>query len=211
MISIVLVEDNKTVRDGLCVLLGGTDGLSCVTAYDSCEPMLDALARDVPDIVLMDIELPGMSGIEGTVEIKRRRPETEVVILTVHQDDYNIFKALCAGACGYLLKNTAPAELIAGIQDAHDGGSPMSSVIARRVVTLFQDKFQAPKEAKVHITEREQAVLTGLAEGQSYHAIADSLCVAPDTIRYHIRNIYGKLQVHSQSAAVARAIREELI
>jgi len=211
MINIVLVEDNKTVRDGLCILLEGTEGLQCVASYASCELMLEKLDQDAPQIILMDIELPGMTGIAGTAEVKRRRPATEIIILTVHQDDYNIFKALCAGACGYLLKNTPPAELIAGIQDAHAGGSPMSSIIARRVVTLFQDRFQPPKESEVRITEREQAVLIGLSEGQSYHAIAESLCVASDTVRYHIRNIYRKLQVHSQSAAVARAIREDLI
>ena len=211
MIRIVIIEDKKAVREGLGVLLGAPGALSCVAKYGNAEDMLANLAADRPDVLLMDIGLPGMSGIEATRRVKQERPAAEVVILTVHEDDGNIFKALCAGACGYLLKDTPPAELIAAINDAHGGGSPMSSRIARRVVTLFQDKFQPPRESEIRITEREQEVLINLAQGSSYAAIADSMCVAADTVRFHIRNIYRKLHVHSQTAAVAKAIKEDLI
>ncbi|RKZ18976.1 DNA-binding response regulator [bacterium] len=211
MIRIVIVEDKKAVREGLAVLLGVSGDLSCVGRYPNAEDMLSNLATDCPDIVLMDIGLPGMSGIDATMRVKESQPATEVVILTIHEDDGNIFKALCAGACGYLLKDTPPADLVAAVADAHEGGSPMSSRIARRVVALFQDKFQPPRESEIRITEREQEVLSSLAKGNSYAAIADSLCVAADTVRFHIRNIYRKLHVHSQTAAVAKAIREDLI
>ena len=211
MIRIVIVEDKKAVREGLVALLGVSGELSCVGRYGNAEDMLDNLVTDVPDIILMDIGLPGMSGIDASLRVKEARPATEIVILTVHEDDGNIFKALCAGACGYLLKDTPPAELVDAVAEAHQGGSPMSSRIARRVVTLFQDKFRPPRESEIRITDREQEVLSSLAKGNSYAAIADSLCVAADTVRFHIRNIYRKLHVHSQTAAVAKAIREELI
>lgn len=211
MIRTVIVEDKKRVREGLATLLGVPGELGCVAKYSNAEDMLAALATDCPDIVLMDIGLPGMSGIEATRLVKAARPETEIVILTVHEDDGNIFRALCAGACGYLLKDTPPSELMNAVAEAHRGGSPMSSRIARRVVTLFQDKFQPPRESEIRITEREQQVLSSLASGNSYAAIADSMCLAADTVRFHIRNIYRKLHVHSQTAAVAKAIREDLI
>jgi len=211
MIDLVIVEDKKAVRDGLAMLLGASAELNCVGRYANAEDMLAVLTADNPAIILMDIGLPGMSGIEATQRAKEILPETEIVILTVHEDDGNIFKAICAGACGYLLKDTSPGDLIAALKEAHEGGSPMTSRIARRVVTIFQDKFQPPRESEVRITDREQEVLTSLAQGNSYAAIADSMCVAADTVRFHIRNIYRKLHVHSQSAAVARAIREDLI
>jgi DNA-binding NarL/FixJ family response regulator len=211
LIRIVIVEDKKAVREGLAALLGLPGELSCVNTYGNAEDMLAGLGPDAPDLILMDIGLPGMSGIEATGRVKAARPETDIIILTVHEDDGSIFKALCAGACGYLLKDTPPAELMTAVVEAHRGGSPMSSRIARRVVALFQDRFQPPRESEIRITEREHEVLTSLATGNSYAAIADTMCVATDTVRFHIRNIYRKLQVHSQTAAVAKAIREDLI
>jgi len=211
MIRTVIVEDKKAVREGLAALLGAPGDVSCVGRYGNAEDLLSHLSMDKPDIVLMDIGLPGMSGIEATKLVKKEMPTAEVVILTIHEDDSSIFKALCAGASGYLLKDTPPGELVASVVDAHQGGSPMSSRIARRVVMLFQDKFQPPRESDIRITDREQEVLSSLANGNSYTAIADIMCVATDTVRFHIRNIYRKLHVHSQSAAVAKAIRKDLI
>lgn len=211
MIKVVIVEDKKAVREGLAMLLGVPGETSCVGSYASAEDMLARLSEDLPDVVLMDIGLPGMSGIEATRLVKQSALETEIVILTIHEDDNNIFKALCAGASGYLLKDTPPSELVDAVRNAHQGGSPMTSRIARRVVELFQNRFQPPRESEIRITEREQEVLAALAQGHSYASIADKLCVAPDTVRFHIRNIYRKLHVHSQTAAVAKAIREDLI
>ena len=211
MIKVVIVEDKKAVREGLAMLLGVPGETSCVGSYPNAEDMLSRLPEDRPDVVLMDIGLPGMSGIEATRLVKKTAPETEIVILTIHEDDNNIFKALCAGASGYLLKDTPPAELVDAVRNAHQGGSPMSSRIARRVVELFQNRFQPPRESEIRITDREQEVLAALAQGHSYASIAEKLCVAADTVRFHIRNIYSKLHVHSQTAAVAKAIREDLI
>jgi len=211
MPSVVIVEDQTAIREGLAVLLGATDGMDCVANYGSCEDMLPHLPDDNPEVILMDIGLPGMSGIDGIREVKKDSPDTTIVVLSVYEDDDNIFEALCAGATGYLVKNTPPARLIEAIQEAHDGGSPMSSHIARKVVTLFQKSFKTDDGDDVRLSEREREVLSGLADGDSYQSIGDSLFISVDTVRYHIRNIYKKLQVHSQSAAVSRAIRKGLI
>ena len=211
MIRVVIVEDKKNIREGLVVLLGGTDGLDCVAGYECCEDMLPRLQSDAPDVILMDIGLPGMSGLEGIEEVRKVRSDAVIVVLSVYEDDENIFQALCRGASGYLVKNTPPAQLIDAIKEAHDGGSPMTSRIARKVVSLFQKKFKADTDSDIRLTERETEILTGLSDGDSYGSVAGSLHISVDTVRYHIRNIYQKLQVHSQSAAVSRAIRKGLI
>lgn len=211
MVKVVIVEDKKRIREGLVVLLAATEGIECKAGYPNCEEMLSKLSEDKPDVILMDIGLPGMSGIEGTREVKKLMPETVVVVLSVYEDDENIFEALCIGASGYLVKNTPPARLIEAIKEANEGGSPMSSHIARKVVTLFQKNFKSSSDSDVKLTERETEVLTGLSNGDSYSSVADSLFISVDTVRYHIRNIYRKLQVHSQSAAVSKAIRKGLI
>jgi DNA-binding NarL/FixJ family response regulator len=211
MIKLVIVEDKKAIREGLIVLLGATDGISCVAGYGNCEDMLSQLITDKPDVILMDIGLPGMSGIEGTKEVRKLLPDTVVVVLSVYEDDQNIFEALCMGASGYLVKNTPPARLIEAIKEAHHGGSPMSSHIARKVVTLFQKHFKSQNNPDERLTSREMEILTGLSDGHSYTSVADELFISVDTVRYHIRNIYKKLQVHSQSAAVSKAIRKGLI
>ena len=159
----------------------------------------------------MDIGLPGMSGIEGTREALRVLPETVVVVLSVYEEDEKIFEALCNGASGYLVKNTPPARLIEAVRDAYEGGSPMSSRIASKVVALFRKSFTRAAGPDETLTGRETEILAGLSDGHSYGSVADSLCISVDTVRYHIRNIYRKLQVHSQSAAVSKAIRKGLI
>lgn len=211
MINLTIVEDKKNIREGLAVLLGMSDKISSINKYAQAEDMLDQLNLDNPDIILMDIGLPGISGIEATSRVKSQKPECVIIILSVQEDDTSIFRALCAGASGYLLKDTPPSDLIEAVIEAHNGGSPMSSRIARRVVTLFQNKFEPAKESEIQITPREKEVLANLAAGHSYSAIAETLCLATDTVRFHIRNIYRKLHVHSQTAAVAKAIREDLI
>ena len=211
MIRVVIVEDKKAIREGLVVLLGATEGIDCVASYECCEDMLPALGSDEPDVILMDIGLPGMSGIEGIHEVRKVRDDAVIVVLSVYEDDENIFEALCRGASGYLVKNTPPARLLEAITEAHEGGSPMSSHIARKVVNLFQKNFRGSGDEDVHLTDREKEMLAGLSDGDSYGSIADSLFISVDTVRYHIRNIYQKLQVHTQSAAVSKAIRKGLI
>jgi DNA-binding NarL/FixJ family response regulator len=212
LISVIIVEDNKIIRESLAALITGTEGLSCISAYSDCESLfLDNKLHDA-DVILMDIALPGMSGIEGVKKIKEKYPEINTLMLTIYEDSKQIFEALCAGACGYLIKKTPPAKLLEAIRDADSGGSPMSSGIARKVVTVFQQtKPHKVDNTSSVLSEREKEVLNNLSWGKSYQETAESLFISVDTVRHHIRNIYSKLHVHSQSEAVAKAIRKGII
>ena len=211
MIEIVLVEDNKTIREGLSILLNATDGLKCTAKYNNCEDMLENLENTKPDLILMDIGLPGISGIEGVKKAREIFPDIVILMLSVYENHENIFQALCAGACGYLVKRTPPARLIEAIHEAVEGGSPMSAEIARKVVTFFHHNTKFIENSDETISDREKEILNGLSSGNSYKMLADSACISVDTVRYHIRNIYKKLHVHSQSEAVAKALRKGLI
>jgi DNA-binding NarL/FixJ family response regulator len=169
--------------------------------------MLENLATDQPNLILMDIGLPGMSGIEGIKRVKELQPDCLVLVLSVYDDDDHIFEALCTGACGYLIKKTPPARLIEAIREAYEGGSPMNSHIARKVVTFFQKQAKPATAADAAVTDREKEILASLAQGNSYKLVADELNISIDTVRFHIRNIYKKLHVHTQSEAVAKAVR----
>lgn len=212
MIKVAIVEDNNVIREGLSALISGTDGYKSVGVYNTCEKFLSDLDTISVDVVLMDIGLPGLSGIDGIREAKAQRPDINFLMLTVYEESNVVFEALCAGACGYLVKKTPPIRLLEAIKDVYEGGSPMSSHIARKVITLFQRK--PPEENEKNdsgLSVREKEVLTLLADGNNYQEIADSLFISIDTVRHHIRNIYKKLHVHSQSQAVAKAIRKGLI
>jgi DNA-binding NarL/FixJ family response regulator len=216
MIRVALVEDNDTIRLGLAALIDGTPGFSCASAWGSCEDMLTELREIRPAVLLMDIGLPGMSGIEGLRRAKAMLPDVNVLILTVYDENDLVFEALCAGACGYLVKKTPPARLLEAIQEAQGGGSPMSSHIARKVVNLLRQTTAEPKASPVAqeetlLTSRERDILNDLAGGNSYQALAKGLNISTDTVRFHIRNIYRKLHVHSQSEAVAKALRKGII
>ncbi len=205
--KVIIVEDNQTIREGLALLLESSPGLECPASYESCEDMLDEIESVVPDLILMDIGLPGMDGIAGIRKVRGIQPEALVLMLTVYEDNEKIFDALCAGACGYLVKNTKPARLIEAIAEALAGGSPMSAHIARKVVGFFNSSGKLEAVDDVKITEREREILTELSRGSSYSQVGDALFISVDTVRYHIRNIYRKMQVHSQSEAVAKALR----
>jgi DNA-binding NarL/FixJ family response regulator len=211
MISVIIVEDNKIIRESLVSLINGTDGLSCTGSYGDCETLFAERKLEKADIVLMDIGLPGMDGISGVKKIKEKYPDIDILMLTIYEENQKVFDALIAGACGYLVKKTPPAQLIEAIKDAANGGSPMSSVIARKVVNLFHQNKVEFKGDKPALSEREKEVLSALSNGKSYQEIADILFISIDTVRQHIRNIYSKLQVHTQSEAVARGIRKGLI
>jgi DNA-binding NarL/FixJ family response regulator len=212
LISVIIVEDNKIIRESLATLINGTDGFSCIGAYSDCESLLQDKRLQHADVILMDIGLPGMSGIEGVKRTKQKYPDINILMLTVYEESQQIFDALCAGACGYLIKKTSPAQLLEAIKDANSGGSPMSSNIARKVISLFQQTKTFLKDNTIlKLSEREKEVLDGLSWGKSYQEIAESLFISIDTVRHHIRNIYMKLHVHSQSEAVAKAIRKGLI
>lgn len=212
MIKVAIIEDNTTIRDGLAALINGTPGYSCVGSFPDCESFLYKIPTLDANVVLMDIGLPGMSGIDGISRAKKIKPELNILMLTVYEDSQSVFKALCAGACGYLVKKTPPTRLLEAIKDAFEGGAPMSSLIARQVITLFQQNVGQQNEDKdSQLSSREKEVLTSLAEGNNYQSIADKLFISVDTVRHHIRNIYRKLHVHSQSEAVAKAIRKGII
>ncbi|MCL5028661.1 MAG: response regulator transcription factor [Bacteroidetes bacterium] len=212
MINVVVVEDNDAIREGLKLLIDGTDGYSCIGSYPRCDLMLKNLAKLNPDVLLMDIGLPGMNGIEGIKKAKEIIPELTILVLTVYEENDLVFDALCAGACGYLVKKTPPSKLLEAILEAYQGGAPMSAHIARKVIDFFQHKKQVfPQKPQSILTPREKEILAGLVEGNSFKAIADSLFISIETVRFHFRNIYKKLHVHSQSEAVAKAIKEGIV
>lgn len=208
-LGIALVEDDHRAREVLVYLLQGTPGFRVVGHWSTAEPLLKHDPGDPPDLLLLDIQLPGMSGLEALAPLRQRFPDMTVLMLTVFEDEEKIFEALCRGAHGYLLKNTAPEKLIEFIQEADAGGSPMSPEIARKVVTLFRQFAPAPAEHD--LSPRQVELLALLAEGHSYQSAARQMGVSINTVRAYIRIIYRKLHVHSRSAAVAEALRSRLI
>ena len=209
-VKVAIVEDRREIREGLALLINGTAGYRCTNAFRSMEEALEAIDRDLPDVMLLDIGLPGMSGIEGIRILKGRYSALPMLMLSVYTDDDRIFDALCAGACGYLLKNTPPARLLASLDEAVLGGSPMSPEIARRVVALFRE-IRPPEKADYQLTPHETRLLKLLVDGHNYKTAARELAVSVNTISFHMRRIYDKLQVHSKSEAVAKALRHRLI
>ncbi|HEX3746660.1 MAG TPA: response regulator transcription factor [Bryobacteraceae bacterium] len=205
-----LVEDDRRIRDGLASLIDATPGYRCELAFRSME---DALARPwnaVPDVALVDIGLPGMSGIEGLGRLRERYPKMALLMLSVYEDDERIFQALCAGASGYLLKKTPPEKILEYLGEVLRGGAPMSPEVARRVVSLFRE-IRPPEKVDYDLTPHELRLLRLLVEGHNYQSAAAELGVTFSTINFHMQNIYGKLQVHSKSEAVAKALRQRLV
>jgi DNA-binding NarL/FixJ family response regulator len=210
-IRVGIVEDQRRTREGLCALIDGSEGFHCIAAWRSMEEALDSHPEaGAPQVMLIDIGLPGMSGIQGIPRLREKWPSAALVVLTVYEDNDRVFEALCSGAHGYLLKNTAPAKLLEGVQDAMRGGAPMSPGIARQVVELFR-RFRPPDKSNCDLTQHELRLLKLLVEGHSYKTAAAELSVTVNTIAFHIKSIYGKLQVHSKSEAVARALRDHLL
>ena len=202
-IRIAVVEDDKTVREGLQMLLNGSPGFTCVAAYSSGEDALSGIPEIIPDVVLMDINLPGINGIECILKLKEQDLPMLFIMLTVFEDPDAIFQSLSAGACGYLLKHTPPAKLLEAIQDVHRGGSPMSGEIARKVVQSFQQPA-TKSSTSLSLTKREEEILGFLAQGYFYKEIAASLSISVETVRTHIRNIYEKLQVRTRTEAILK-------
>ncbi|OGU45177.1 MAG: DNA-binding response regulator [Ignavibacteria bacterium GWB2_36_8] len=219
MLKVVVVEDNASIREGLKILIDGTEGYSCVSVFSDSETMLKNIAKINPDVLLMDLGLPGMGGIEGIKKVKSLLPDLTILVLTVYEENDLVFEAICAGASGYLVKKTPPSKLLEAIKEAYEGGSPMSSHIARKVIDFFSQrdgflqtkKTVSPPKNDYTLTPREKEILSGLVEGHNFKSIADSLFISIETVRYHFRNIYKKLHVHSQSEAVAKAIKEGII
>jgi len=210
VVRAAIIEDQREIREGLADLIDTTDGYRCTGSYASMEAALARIGAELPDVVLVDIGLPGMSGIEGIGILKQRFPSLQLVMLTIYDDDERIFEALCAGATGYLLKKTPSAKLLEGIRESVEGGSPMSPEVARKVVRLFRD-VRPPKKADYDLTPHEMRILGMLVEGHNYKTAAAELGVSVNTIAFHMKRIYEKLQVHSKSEAVAKALRNGLI
>lgn len=207
-ITVMIVEDRAGIRKSIANIINGTEGLRCIGAYSTAEEALKALEKTVPDVLLMDIGLPGMSGIEGVRIMKSKHPSVDVLMHTVYDDDDKIFQSICAGASGYVLKNVESSELIRAIQEIRNG-APMSASIARRVLSMVRGKEEA-QTTDMNLTPREMDILQLLVEGSSYKSVADKLFISPSTVQSHIKRIYQKLQVHSKSAAVSKALRYKL-
>lgn len=209
-IKTAIVEDQKKMREGLTSLIEFTPGFVCTGSYRSMEEALAQISFNLPDVVLSDIGLPGMNGIEGIRILKEKYPGLTVLMLTVYDDDERIFDAICAGASGYLLKNTAPTKLLENIRDAVAGGSPMSPTVASRVLKLFRE-IRPPERADYDLTPHELRLLKYLVDGHNYATAAKANNTSINTVKFYIKQIYEKLQVHSKSEAVAKALRERII
>lgn len=205
---IAIYEDNNALRESLKMIIDFTPGYSCVGAYPNGNNLLEDISSTKPEVILMDIDMPGISGIQAVELLKKHYPEVMVVMQTIFDDNDNIFKAICAGADGYLLKNTPPARLISGIEEVLDGGAPMSASVARKV--LESQRSNAGKSDSL-LSEREKELLKLLVEGHSYKIVADKLFISVGTVQTHIKNIYSKLQVNSKAGAVAKALRDKLV
>jgi len=209
-IRVAIIEDEREIRECLTLLVNGSEGYTCTGSYRTMEEALDKIAGQLPDVVLSDIGLPGMSGIDGVRLLKERYPDLLVLMLTVYDDDERIFDAMCAGACGYLLKKTPPARLLDSLREVVDGGAPMSPEVARRVITLFRE-IRPPERADYHLTPHETRLLKLFVEGHNYKTAAAELRVSVNTVNFHVRSIYDKLQVHSRSEAVVKALLNRLV
>jgi DNA-binding NarL/FixJ family response regulator len=209
-IRVVVIEDMREVRESLVALIGGTKGFACVGSFFSMETALASIDKKIPNVVLTDIGLPGMSGIDGIKILRERYPDLPTIALTVYDNDDKVFNALCSGASGYLLKNTPPARLLESIKEVAEGGAPMSPEIASRVIKLFRT-FRPPETASYRLTPQEMQILKLLVEGHYKKTAAYELGISVNTVSFHLKNIYNKLQVHSKTEAVAKALREGLV
>jgi DNA-binding NarL/FixJ family response regulator len=210
--NILIIEDNKFIRSGWEIALQKESDFQIFGAYASCEDAFKDEAIGAVNLVLMDIGLPGISGIEGVKYLKKKFTNMVIVMCTVHEDDEKIFDALCAGAVGYLLKKTKPEELISSLREAFDGGSPMTPSVARKVISSFQKKpLKSFSGETIGLSEREEQILSLMAKGKSYSEISNEVYLSIDGVYYHIRHIYEKLHVHSRAEAVAEGLRKKII
>lgn|SRR6476661_1019540 len=209
MIKVLIYEDNPQLREGLSLLINGSVGFEVVAAFKNCSNVADEVAAFQPDVVLMDIDMPVTNGIEGLKKIREQNTEVKVLMLTVFDDNKNVFEAIKSGANGYILKKTPPAKLLEYIEEAQSGGAPMTASIAAQVLKMFS-QIQHPAQADFNLSEREKHVLQLLVNGYSYKMIAAEMYIAIDTVRSHIKKIYEKLHVNSKSEAVAKAFRNNI-
>jgi DNA-binding NarL/FixJ family response regulator len=210
MIKTLIYEDNPQLREGLTMLINGSDGFEVLAGYKNCNNVVDEVEAWKPDVILMDIDMPGVNGIEGLKLIRQKNQDVKILMLTVFDDNKNVFESLKAGANGYVLKKTAPAKLLEYISEAASGGAPMTASIATQVLKMFSG-IENPVHADYNLSEREKQVLQFLVNGYSYKMIAAEMFIAIDTVRSHIKKIYEKLHVNSKSEAVAKAFKDRIV
>lgn len=210
MINILIYEDNPQLREGLTMLINGSDGFNVLAAYKNCENVVDEVEAFKPDVVLMDIDMPIVNGIEGLKKIRAVNSDVKVLMLTVFDDNKNVFQAISNGANGYVLKKTPPAKLLEYIAEAQTGGAPMTASIATQVLKMFSS-MNNEKGEDYNLSDREKQVLQLLVDGFSYKMIAAEMFIAIDTVRSHIKKIYEKLHVNSKSEAVAKAFKDKIV
>ena len=210
-IKVAIFEDNQSLRVGLYQLINGSDGFECVGVFENCSNLMKNISDSKPDIVLMDIMMPGMSGIEAVRVIREKYPDLKILMQTIFQDNDKIFDSILAGANGYILKNTSPVRILEAIKEIYDGGAPMSPSVAAKVLKMVSNPQPIQKKETFNLTEREVEILHYLVKGMSYKMIADVTKISIDTVRAHIKNIYEKLQVHSKGEAVLTAIKSNIV
>jgi len=210
-IRVIIFEDNTNLRRGLSTLINGTTGFECIGSFANCNQLTENIIETKPDVVLMDIEMPGISGIEAVLQIREIFPDIKILMETIFDDDEKIFDSICAGAQGYILKNTPPARILESIREIYEGGAPMSPSIASKLLTMVKLKGAAPLKESFNLSERENEILKCLVEGMSFKMVADTCFISIDTVSSHVKNIYKKLQVHSKSEAVLKAIRGKIV
>jgi len=210
-IRVAIFEDNSLLRESLFQLINGTEGLICTGAFPNCKDIEHDINKSQPQVVLMDIQMPGITGIEGVQLIQEISPATKIIMQTVVEDEEKIFASICNGASGYLLKSTSPARLLEAIKEVYCGGAPMTPSIAQKVLEKFRFKNKTGLHESHPLSQREKEILESLVEGLSYKMIASHHNISIDTVRFHIRNIYDKLHVNSKGEAVAKAIRGNIV
>lgn len=210
-IRVTIFEDNSSLRQSLFQLIDGSDGFKCVGAFPDCQDLLKNIEDTKPDVVLMDIEMPGIKGIEAVSILKEKYPGLKILMQTIFEDNEKIFNSILAGASGYILKNTSPSRFLDFIKETYEGGAPMSPSVATKVMKMVVEQSPSAKPANFNLSEREKEILSCLVKGMSYKLIADACFISIDTVRGHIRNIYEKLHVHSKGEAVATAIKSKIV
>src|SRR5215831_980750 len=210
-IRVAIFEDNSNLRRGLFNLLESNDGFVCAGAFGNCERVIENIEESLPDVILMDIELPGINGIEAVKKIRGTYPDLKIMMETIFEDDEKIFQSICAGANGYILKTTPPAEILKAIKEIHEGGSAMSPIIATKVFRMFKNTVSGETDDSYQLSGREKEILKYLVEGMSYKMVAANCFISIETVNSYIKNIYKKLQVHSKSEAVAKAIKGRIV
>jgi DNA-binding NarL/FixJ family response regulator len=210
-IKVAIFEDNKALRESLQQLVNNAENMYCTGAFPDANKLLRNMQSANPDVVMMDINMPGMSGIEAVQQIKEKYPQVQILMQTVFEENDKIFAAICAGASGYMLKKTAPQKMLEAIRETYNGGAPMTASVAVKVLQMFRSQSTPGKKEYIDLSEREKEILTLLVKGKSYKTIASECFISIDTVSTHVRHIYEKLHVHSKSEAVAKAINQKLI